>query len=498
VDSPLSLEQNAHGALLLPPAEITEQFPNSLKSLQHHCGLFGIWGHEAAPSIAYYGLHSLQHRGQDGAGFVVKNGNTLTRTKGPGLLTDVFSGEMLSKMVGTSAIAHVIYATGGMTSNTAIQPLLFHFEKSSLAVCHNGAFVNSHSLRSKLEEYGSIFSTTCNSEILAHIVRRSRVGNFTDSLKRALSQVHGGFAFLLMTQTGMYAARDRRGLRPLVVGKLDGSYVIASETCALDTIGASYIQDVAPGELISITDEGMASDFFTTDRQLAICGMEYVYIARPDSNIQGVNVHTSRKNAGKILAKESPTAADVVIASPDTGISAAIGYAEAMGIPYEIGLIKNRYIGRTFITPTQKLREQGVKMKLSGVRSIIEGKSVVVVDDSIVRGTTVRHVVKLLRDTGAKEVHMKIAAPLYRYPCYYGIDTPSPKELMAHRRSVAQIAKLIGVDSLAFISEEGLAAAVGISEELHCGGKNSGLCLACFNGDYPTHLQDFAAIEERE
>jgi len=474
-----------------------ELTPDITKGLQDHCGLFGIWGHDSAPSIAYYGLHNLQHRGQDGAGFVVKNGDVLTRTKGTGLLTDVFSGDMLAKMKGTAAIAHVLYAAGGMTSNTAVQPLLFNFEKSSLAVCHNGAFVNSRGLRSKLEEYGSIFSTTCNSEILAHLVRRSRVNNFADSLKRALAQVHGGFAFLLMTQTGMYAARDRRGLRPLVVGKLDDSFIIASETCALDAVGAVYLRDVAPGEVVSITDDGLFSDFFTSDRQLAICGMEYVYIARPDSNIQGVNVHTSRKNAGKILAKESPTPADVVIASPDTGISAAIGYAEAMGIPYEIGLIKNRYIGRTFIAPAQKLREQGVKMKLSAVRSIVEGKSVVVVDDSIVRGTTVRHVVKLLRDTGAREVHMKIAAPLYRYPCYYGIDTPSPKELMAHRRSVAQITKLIGLDSLAFISEEGLASAVGIDADAHCGGKNSGLCLACFNGDYPTHLQDFAAVEER-
>jgi amidophosphoribosyltransferase len=311
-------------------------------------------------------------------------------------------------------------------------------------------------------------------------------------LKRALSQIYGGFAFLLMTQTAMFAARDPRGLRPLVLGKRGDAYVVASETCALDTVGAAYVRDVAPGEMITIDDSGMKSQFFTSDRGLSICGMEYIYIARPDSNIEGVNVHTSRKNAGIILAKESPTpTAEVVIASPDTGISAAIGYAEASGIPYEIGIIKSRYIARTFIAPSQKLREHGVKMKHSIVRSIVEGKSVVLVDDSIVRGTTVRRLVKLLKDTGAREVHLKIASPQYKYPCYYGIDTPSPKELVAHKRSVEKIAKLMDADSLAFISEGGLAEAVGISNE----GKCRGLCMACFNGDYPTHLQDFAGVE---
>jgi amidophosphoribosyltransferase len=456
--------------------------------LKHECGLFGIWAHEEAARLAYYGLHSLQHRGQDGAGIVVKNGDILTRTKGVGFLTEVFTNDMLSQMKGTAAIAHVLYAMSGSKKNPAVQPLLFHFEKSSLAICQNGALVNSQSLRSKLEEYGSIFQTTCNSEILAHIIKRSRHITFVDSMKRALSQVYGGFAFLLMTQSGMFAARDSRGLRTLVIGKLGESFIIASETCALDTVGAKYIRDVAPGEIVIVSDDGLHSEFFTSDRDLNICGMEYIYISRPDSNIEGVNVHISRKNAGKILARESPTQADVVIASPDTGISAAIGYAEEMRIPYEIGIIRNRYVGRTFIMPGQHLREQSVKMKLSAVRSIVEGKSVILVEDSIVRGTTVRHIAKLLRDTGAREVHMKIASPLYRYPCYYGIDSPSPKELIAHKKTVNAIAKTIGVDSLCFLSENGLAEAVGINHA----GKNRGLCMACFNGDYPTHLQDFA------
>ncbi|MCL1843422.1 MAG: amidophosphoribosyltransferase [Defluviitaleaceae bacterium] len=453
--------------------------------IKHHCGLFGIWGHDEAARLAYYGLHSLQHRGQDGAGIVVKAGETLTRHKGPGLLTEVFTGETMSHMHGTSAIGHVLYSVGGKSGSkidiSGIQPLLFHFEKSSLAICHNGALVNAPSLRHKLEEYGSIFQTTCNSEILAHIIKRTRLISFKDSIKRALSQVAGGFAFLMMTQSQMIAARDPRGLRPLVIGKLSDSYVIASETCALDTVGASYIRDVAPGELVIINDDGLHCEFFTDNRALNICGMEYIYIARPDSNIEGVNVHISRKNAGRVLAKESPApGADVVIASPDTGISAAIGYAEAAGLPYEIGLIRSRYVGRTFIAPRQNLREQGVKMKLSAVRSIVEGKSVVLLEDSIVRGTTGKHIVKLLKETGAKEIHMKVASPQFRFPCFYGIDLPSSKDLIANKHSVTEIAEMIGLDSLAFISESGLAKAVGAP-----------LCTACFNGNYPTDLHDF-------
>ncbi|MCL2387433.1 MAG: amidophosphoribosyltransferase, partial [Defluviitaleaceae bacterium] len=393
----------------------------------------------------------------------------------------------LAHMHGTSAVGHVLYSSGGKPDHAAIQPLLFHFEKSSLAVCHNGALVNAQSLRHKLEEYGSIFQTTCNSEILAHLIKRTRHITFEDSVKRTLSQVKGGFAFLMLTQTSMIAARDPRGLRPLVIGKLGEAYTIASETCALDAVGATYVRDVAPGEIIIVSDKGIKSGYFTDDRDLAVCGMEYIYIARPDSNIQGVNVHTSRKNAGRILAKESPTQSDIVIASPDTGISAAIGYAEAMCIPYELGLLKNRYVGRTFIAPAQSLREQGVKMKLSAVRSIVEGKSIVLVDDSIVRGTTSRHIVNLLRETGAREVHMKIASPLYRHPCYYGIGLPSPEELIAHHHTPEQIAEIIGVDSLAFISKEGLAKAVNIPHE----SEYQGLCMACFHGKYPTSLCDY-------
>jgi amidophosphoribosyltransferase len=441
----------------------------------------------------YYGLHSLQHRGQDAAGIVVKNGGLLSRYKGEGLLTEVFSESVLSQMKGSAAIGHVLYSVGDAECRNAVQPLLFHFEKSSLAVCQNGAYVNAKSLREILESYGSIFQTKCNSEILAHIIRRSRLMTFEESVKRSLSQLHGGFAILMMTPDGLFAARDSRGIRPLVLGKISDdkhgdSYVVSSETCALDIVSAKYERDIEPGEILLINDKGIKSEFFTNDRELRICGMEYIYIARPDSNIQGVNVHTSRKNAGRIIAKESPTKADIVIASPDTGISAAIGYAEAMRIPYEIGVIKNRYIGRTFISPTQELRDQGVKMKLSAVRSIVEGKSVVLVDDSIVRGTTMKHMAVLLREAGAREVHVKVASPLFRYRCFYGIGLPASNKLISHKKSAMDIAKKIGMDSIACISEDGLAEAIGIPNQ----GKCRGLCLACLNGDYPTHLQDFS------
>ncbi|MCL2049356.1 MAG: amidophosphoribosyltransferase [Defluviitaleaceae bacterium] len=459
-------------------------------SITHECGLFGIWGHNEAARLVYYGLHALQHRGQDAAGIVVKNNTDFSRYKGNGLLTDVFSNETLSRLKGSAAIGHVLYATDDK-ENTTIQPLLFKFSKSNLAVCQNGSYVNAQSLRSKLEEYGSIFQSTCNSEILAHIIRRTPLSTFAERLKRSLSQVHGGFAVLLMTEDGLVAARDSRGIRPLVLGKLGDSYVACSETCALDVIGAEFIRDVEPGEIVIINDDGLTSAFYTNDRELRVCGMEYIYIARPDSNIQAVNVHTSRKNAGRILARESPIDADIIIASPDTGISAAIGYSEVTGIPYELGVIKNRYIGRTFIAPSQGLREQGVKMKLSAVRSIVEGKSVVLIDDSIVRGTTMRHMTKLLKDAGTREIHVRVAAPLFKYRCYYGIGLPTESKFISHKKDEKKIAELMGMDSLHCISHAGLAEAIGICAEGQC----RGLCLACLNGNYPTHLQDYSGLQ---
>jgi len=452
--------------------------------LNEACGLFGVWGHKDAASVVYYGLHAQQHRGQDGAGIVVKNGDNLTRHRGPGLVSEAFTKEIIdTTLKGTAAIGHTRYAmTGKLHNQDGYQPRLFHFEKSSLAICHNGSLMNSQELRHDLEEDGSIFQTTADAETLAHLIRKNREPLLLDKLKAALAQIKGGFAFLLLTQKKMIAARDPRGTRPLVIGKLGDIYVVASETCAFDIVGAEYVRDVAPGEIVIIDDEGLRSYSFTSDAWLAVCAMEYIYFARPDTNIQGINVHASRKNIGRRLAKESPSpAADIVIAAPDTGVSAAIGYAEESGTPYEMGLIKSRYVARTFIEPSQELRAQGVKMKLSAVRAIVEGKIVVLVDDSMVRGTTSTRIVTLLREAGAKEVHMKIASPLFKHPCYYGVDMQSTSELIAHGNTVAEINKIIGTDSLSFVSEEGLAEAIGIP----CGKNGSGLCMACFNGNYP-------------
>jgi len=449
--------------------------PSEIRGLNESCGLFGVWGHTEAAQMAYYGLHALQHRGQDGAGMVVKNNGSLIRHRGPGLAADAFPKEVLEELEGTAAIGHVRYALAGPKSLDGYQPRLFHFEKSSMAICQNGSLINSEKLRYDLEEDGSIFQTSSDAETLAHLIRKSREVKLLEKLKHALRQIRGSFSFLILTQKKMIAARDPFGIKPLVVGKLGDVYMLASETCAFDTLGASYVRDVAPGEIIIIDDDGLQSEYFTDKTNFAVCGMEFAYFARPDSDIDGVNVHTSRKNVGRILAKESPTKADVVVPVPDSGISAAIGYAEATGISYEIGLIKNRYAVRTFITPSQELREQGVKMKLSAVRSIVDGKSVVLVDDSIVRGTTSKRIVTLLKEAGAKEVHMKVASPCMTHTCCYGVDLNTKKELIAHNKSVEEICEQIGADSLSYISVDGLKCAVGLP----------GLCLACFTGDYP-------------
>ena len=457
------------------------------RSLNEACGIFGIWGHKDSARLTYYGLHALQHRGQDGAGIIVQKDGKLTASKGKGLLVEVFNESILDEMKGTAALGHVLYATGGKPDAAEIQPLLYHFESHSMAVCHNGNFVNAPTLRRNLEKNGSIFQSKSQSELLTHVIKKANKLNFITGVKYALHQVKGGFSVAIMTGKELIAARDSRGIRPLAIGRLGHSYVVASETCAFDLIGADYVRDVAPGEVVIINDRGMRTENFATDLSLAACSMEYVYYARPDSNIQGVNVHTSRKNAGRILAKESTANADVVIAAPDSGVSAAIGFAEESGIPYEIGLIKHRYVGRTFIAPSQDLREQGVKMKLSAIRSIVHGKSVVLVDDSIVRGTTMLRVVTLLRDSGAREVHVRVASPLFMHTCHYGVDLSSRGELIAHNNSIDDIAKQIGANSLAYISERGLAEAVGIPVD----GKNKGLCLACFTGECPTELYDY-------
>ncbi|MFX3625087.1 MAG: amidophosphoribosyltransferase [Ectobacillus sp.] len=464
-----------------------------IKGLNEECGIFGIWGHHNAAQITYYGLHSLQHRGQEGAGIVVNDGEKLVGHKGLGLVTEVFSQDEIEALQGWSAIGHVRYATAGGGGYENVQPLLFRSQTGSLALAHNGNLVNAQRLKLELEMQGSIFQTTSDTEVLAHLLRKHTEFPLVERAKVALNKIQGAYAFLMMTEEQLLVALDPNGFRPLALGKLGDAYVIASETCAFDVVGATYIRDVEPGELLTISDKGLESQSFTTNVKHSICSMEYVYFSRPDSNIAGINVHAARKNMGKILAKEAPVEADVVTGVPDSSISAAIGFAEASGIPYELGLIKNRYVGRTFIQPSQELRERGVKMKLSPVRGIVEGKRVVMIDDSIVRGTTSRRIVQMLRDAGAVEVHVRIAAPPIINPCYYGIDTSTREELIAAKRTIEEIRALIGADSLAFLSEDGLLEAVGRNVSSECRGQ----CMACFSGKYPTPVYEEELVHQR-
>lgn len=455
-----------------------------IKGLNEECGVFGIWGHPDAAQITYYGLHSLQHRGQEGTGIVVSDGKTLKGAKGEGLVTEVFTADIMKDLVGDAAIGHVRYATAGGGGYENVQPLLFHSQTGSLALAHNGNLVNANSLKHQLEGQGSIFQTSSDTEVLAHLMKRSGYHHLKDQAKNALTMLKGAYAYLIMTETELMVALDPHGLRPLSLGMIGDAYVVASETCAFDVVGAEYIRDVLPGELLIINKDGLTSERFAVSTTKAICMMEYIYFSRPDSDINGINVHTARKNLGKRLAIEAPIEADVVTGVPDSSISAAIGYAEASGIPYEMGLIKNRYVGRTFIQPSQSLREQGVKMKLSPVRGVVEGKRVIMVDDSIVRGTTSRRIVNMLKDAGALEVHVVISSPPIKNPCFYGIDTSTKEELIASDKSVEEIRQLIGADSLTFLSVEGMLEAIGKQDH----GETSGYCLGCFTGKYPTEI----------
>jgi amidophosphoribosyltransferase len=452
-----------------------------IKGLNEECGIFGIWGHAEAAQITYYGLHSLQHRGQEGAGIVVADGESLKGHKGLGLVTEVFSNGELQKLNGMAAIGHVRYSTAGGGGYENVQPLLFRSQSGSIALAHNGNLVNATELKIRLEQQGSIFQTTSDTEVFAHLIRRSMAPTLKEQIKIALNYLEGAFAFLLLTETELYIALDPNGFRPLSIGRLGNAYVVASETCAFDVVGATYEREVEPGELIIINAEGVHSERFAEKRPRSICSMEYIYFARPDSNVDGINIHTARKNLGKRLALEAPVEADIVTGVPDSSISAAIGYAEATGIPYELGLIKNRYVGRTFIQPSQSLREQGVKMKLSPVSGVVAGKRVVMVDDSIVRGTTSKRIVNMLREAGATEVHVRISSPPITHPCFYGIDMSTREELIAASHSVEEIRQLIGADSLAFLSLEGLIEAIGRPSDSPWRGQ----CMSCFTGKYP-------------
>ena len=391
----------------------------------------------------------------------------------------------MKNLNGNVAIGHVRYSTAGGGGLANVQPFVFRTMEGSMSICHNGNLVNANILKQELEDQGSIFSSTSDTEVLGHLIKRQE-GHMIDRICASLDKLDGAFAFLVMLEGRIYAARDKYGLRPLSIGILpNGAYVFASETCALDVIGAKFVRDVDPGEIVRVKDGKLLSKTYTKDSlQDKICAMEYIYFSRPDSNLDGINVHTTRKLAGKQLYYENPIEADVVIGVPDSSISAAIGYAEASGIPYEMGLVKNKYVGRTFIQPTQEMREQGVRMKLSAVSSIVSGKKVVMIDDSIVRGTTSKRIVRHLKDAGAKEVHVRIASPAIKFPCFYGVDTSTLEELISNKMSVDELCEYIEADSLAFISEEGL------HKSIHFDHQKCGLCMSCFNGNYVTNLYD--------
>ena len=458
------------------------------RELHEECGVFGIYGVEDAASLAYYGLHSLQHRGQEGAGIVsVDDSGRFNRVKGAGLVTEVFHEQQLQKLKGKMAIGHVRYATAGGGGEENIQPFTFMHNSGNFALAHNGNIVNAHLLKRHLENHGSLFQSSSDSEVLAHLIKKEQMNpnrHRIFSIIEALNMMEGAFAFLIMTQNRIYACRDKHGLRPLSIAKLGDGYVVSSETCAFDVIGAEFLRDVEPGEIVTIDHHGLRSQHYSQYKRHMMCAMEYIYFARPDSDIEGCNVHSYRKASGRLLWEEAPADVDIVIGVPDSSLSAASGYSEASGIPYEMGLIKNKYIGRTFIQPSQEMREKGVRMKLSAVKSIVKGKRVALIDDSIVRGTTSRRIVKMLREAGAMEVHVRIASPPFIAPCFFGVDVSSLEELASARYSVDELCKILDADSLAYLSPESLLKA----------GNRTELCAACFTRHYPTTL--YQGLEE--
>lgn len=442
--------------------------------------VFGAYGVSDVSQIVYYGLHALQHRGQEAAGIVTfDEDGTAYRHRGLGLVSEVFTTANLAPLKGRSGIGNVRYANIKKGGSGNIAPLLFKHYTGDFAVANDGSLINSGELISYLESKGSLFQSGSDSEILAHLIKKDNKKNRIYRIEEALNMMEGGFAFLVLTKNRIYAARDKYGIKPLAVGKLGDGYVVASESCAFDLIGATFIRDVEPGEIITIDHNGIRSRRYSQFQKHKLCGMEYIYFARPDSDIDGCNVHAYRKESGRRLCRECPADADIVVGVPDSSLSAAMGYAEESGLPYEMGLIKNKYVGRTFIQPSQDMRERGVKLKLSAIRSIVNGKRIVLVDDSIVRGTTSIKIIKLLRDAGATEVHVRIASPMMTHPCYYGVDTSTYEELLCSHRTLEQACEAIGADSLGYISPASAIAS--------CPGRTE-LCLACFTGEYPTSL----------
>jgi amidophosphoribosyltransferase len=446
--------------------------------IHEECGVFGIYGHPEAANLTYLGLYALQHRGQEGAGICSSDGRQLFLEKSMGLVADVFNEKRLKRVPGHMAIGHNRYSTAGSSVLKNVQPIVANFSLGTLAIAHNGNLVSATDLRTALEEDGAIFQSSSDSEVIVHLIAHSKGNEFNERVAHAISQINGSFSLLIMREKELIAIRDPYGVRPLSLGMKVGAYVIASETCAFDLIGATFIRDVEPGEILIINEQGLESMKILSSQRKAFCVFEFVYFSRPDSNIfGGLNVNEMRKEFGRQLARESITDADLVIPVPDSGVPAAIGFSEESKIPFDFGLIRNHYVGRTFIEPKNSIRHFGVKIKLNPVRRLLEGKRLIVIDDSIVRGTTSKKIVKMLREGGgAKEVHMKISSPPTISPCFYGIDTPTRSELIASTHLLEEIRKYVTADSLSYLSLEGLKKIVPQSHNY---------CTACFDCDYP-------------
>jgi len=457
------------------------------------CGVFGVFGHTEAANLAYLGLYALQHRGQESAGIVSSDGNELHLHRAMGEVEEIFQPSVLAELPGNLAIGHTRYSTAGDKALLNAQPIMIDCNKGKVALGHNGNLTNAAEWRRKLEHRGSIFQTNSDTEVIVHLIARSQARNLSGAIGDALNQVEGAYSLLVLTQDELYAVRDPRGFRPLVLGRLPATatdaetWLVASETCAFDLLNAQYVREVEPGEMVRISKSGIESIRFAPEKPRQQCIFEHVYFARPDSIIFGRSVNESREELGRLLAREHPADADIVVPVPDSGVPAAVGYALESKIPFRMGLIRNHYIGRTFIEPSQAIRNFGVKLKLNPVRGLIEGKRIVLVDDSIVRGTTSRKIVRMVREAGAKEVHVRISCPPTVSPCYYGVDTPTREELIASSNSPEEIRKFLGADSLGYISLSGLRRAVNDNE-----GK---FCTSCYTGVYPT---DLVQLEVRE
>jgi amidophosphoribosyltransferase len=471
-----------------------DSFTESDDHFHDECGVFGIFGRQDAAAIATLGLHALQHRGQEAAGIVCYDGSQFFVERHVGLIGDNFTKQsVIDRLQGRSAIGHARYSTTGGAGLRNVQPLFAELADGGFAIAHNGNLTNAMTLQRELQKRGAIFSSTSDTETILHLVAMSPKKDFTARFVSAIRQVEGAYSFVALSTKKMIGCRDPLGIRPLVLGDLDGAWILASETCALDIIGARFVRDVKPGEVVVINEDGLQSLFPFEQQKSRFCIFEYVYFARPDSVIDGRNVYEARKRIGIELAKESPCEADLVVPVPDSGTPAAIGYSQAAGLPFELGIIRNHYVGRTFIQPTDSIRHMGVKLKHNANQRMLEGKRVVLVDDSIVRGTTSQKIVQMVRDAGAAEVHMRIASPPTMSSCYYGVDTPEKSKLLASRMSVAEMAEFIRVDSLAFLSIDGLYRAV-----FEPGRNNDApqFCDACFTGEYPTRLLDRDGTEK--